>query len=123
MSRFSNARDAKEFLVARIVAEARSQGVPLSEVERQMLYFSETGWAPPDIMDISAKFDRECNQAEYDRRFRDSSVTLASARPLRPAIVRPSRRLTTTAGRSFEINPHSIGACRSWWGRDLSAVR
>jgi hypothetical protein len=65
---FATARDAKEFLVGRIITEAQREGVPLSEVERKMLYFSETAWTLPDIAEVSATFDREYNQAEYEQK-------------------------------------------------------
>ncbi len=68
MNRFSNAREAKEFLVAQIVAEAQIEGVPLAEVERKMLYFSETHWAPDDIMETNEKFDEEYDQQEYEEK-------------------------------------------------------
>jgi hypothetical protein len=65
---FATARDAKEFLVGRIVAESQREGVPLSEVERKMLYFSETAWTLPNIGEVNDAFDREYNQAEYERK-------------------------------------------------------
>lgn len=68
MSRFADAREAKEFLVARIVAEAQREEVPLSEVERKMLYFTETAWTLPDIMEVNEQFDREYNAAEYEKK-------------------------------------------------------
>lgn len=34
----------------------------MSEVERKMLYFTESGWTLPDVMKVSEAFDRE-----YDR--------------------------------------------------------
>jgi hypothetical protein len=51
-ARFHSAREAKEFLISRIVEEARRENIPLSEVERKMLYFSETDWTLPDIMQV-----------------------------------------------------------------------
>jgi hypothetical protein len=66
MNQFTSCRDAKKFLVAGILDEAQREGVPLSEVERKMLYFSETGWAPADIMETSGRFDRECDQPAYE---------------------------------------------------------
>jgi hypothetical protein len=42
MSRFESSRDAREFVVARIVEEAERDGLPLSDVERKMLTCSET---------------------------------------------------------------------------------
>ena len=68
MHHFSNAREAKEFLISRIVAEAQRENVPLSEIERKMLYFSETAWTLPDIMEVTDEFDRQYNQAEYENK-------------------------------------------------------
>jgi hypothetical protein len=42
----------------------------LSEVERKMLYFSETAWTLPDIAEVNEAFDRECDQAEYEAKIR-----------------------------------------------------
>jgi hypothetical protein len=68
MERFSNAREAKEFLVSGIVTEAQREHVSLSETERKMLYFSETGWTLPDMTEVNDKFDRECDQAQYEKK-------------------------------------------------------
>ena len=68
MNRFANARDAKEFLVALIVAEAQREGVSLSEIERKMLYFSETDWTLPDIDKVSEAFEREYDNDEYEKK-------------------------------------------------------
>jgi hypothetical protein len=38
MNAFRSGREAKEYLVSRIVAEAQRENVSLSEVERKMLY-------------------------------------------------------------------------------------
>ena len=61
MLTFATGRDAKEFLVNRIVAEAQRENVPLSEVEKKMLYFSETAL----IRQIRAT-DRADNKDDYD---------------------------------------------------------
>ena len=66
MNQFSQSRDAKEFLIARIVREAQIEGVPLSEIERKMLYFSETHWTLPDIWNVNDAFGREYNSDEYE---------------------------------------------------------
>ena len=42
--------------------------VPLSEVERKMLYFTESGWTLPDMMEVNEGFDREYDQAEYEHK-------------------------------------------------------
>lgn len=64
--RFSDARAAKEYLIERIVAQAEQDGIDLSETERKMLYFTESGWTLPDIAEVSAKFDEEYDQDEYE---------------------------------------------------------
>jgi hypothetical protein len=61
-------REAKDFLVSRIVIEAKRQNVPLSEIERKMLYFSETAWAPPGMLEVNAEFERDCDEDEYERK-------------------------------------------------------
>jgi len=84
MKTFHGGREAKEFLISEIVAEAQRENAPLSEVERKMLYFTESGWTLPDIMKVNEDFDCEYDQDEYehkiaklvvnaDRRIRESS--------------------------------------------------
>lgn len=68
MNRFRTVRDAKEYLIGRIVAQADRDGVPLSDLERKMLYFSETGWTLPNMMSFSREFDQSCDQDEYERK-------------------------------------------------------
>ena len=66
MNQFATAREAKEYLVRRILAQAKQDGVPLSDVERDMLYFSETGWTLPNMMAINQEFDENYDQDEYE---------------------------------------------------------
>jgi hypothetical protein len=68
MDDFHSGREAKEFLISKIVAEAQSENIALSEVERKMLYFTESGWTLPDIMEVSAAFDREYDQESYEQK-------------------------------------------------------
>jgi hypothetical protein len=70
MDQFPTIRDAKEYLIGRILAQADRDGISLSDVERKMLYFSETGWTLPNMMVISQDFDRYYNQAEYEAKIR-----------------------------------------------------
>jgi len=65
---FHSAREAKEFLISKIVEQAQCDGVSLSDLERKMLYFSETGWTLPSIGSISEEFDRVCDQDEYEEK-------------------------------------------------------
>jgi hypothetical protein len=66
VAEFRTVRMAKEYLAGKIVEEAKRQGVALSEVERKMLYFSETDWTLPDMMAVSEEFDRDYDQDEYE---------------------------------------------------------
>ena len=63
-----NAREAKEFLVSEIVLEAQRENVVLSEIERKMLYFSETDWTLPDIATVSDEFDAGYDQDKYEKK-------------------------------------------------------
>jgi hypothetical protein len=65
---FANARDAKEFLIAKIVWEAQRDGIPLSDVERKMLYFSETDWTLPDMAETNDAFERDYDQSTYEQK-------------------------------------------------------
>src|SRR5206468_5013066 len=68
MDSVRDAREAKEFLISKIVAEAQSEKDQLSETERKMLYFTESGWTLPEIMQVNEQFDREYNQDEYEKK-------------------------------------------------------
>jgi hypothetical protein len=85
MKPFTNAREAKEFLISRIIEEAQRENVPLSEVERKMLYFSETGWTLPDIMEVNDDFDRNYDQTKYEKKIahliRNETKRLRSQNP------------------------------------------
>lgn len=65
---FKTIREAKDYLAIRIVDEAQLVGTPLTDVERKMLYFTETGWTLPDMKKVSAEFDRNYDQSEYERK-------------------------------------------------------
>ncbi len=68
MNRFSNDRGALDFIASRLAEEAQREGVAFSDVERKMLYFSETAWTLPDIWDANDKFDRDYDQDVYERK-------------------------------------------------------
>jgi hypothetical protein len=82
MTSFSTGREAKQFLVGKIVEEASLEGVSLSDVERKMLYFTETAWTLPDIMEVNDEFDRYYDQNEYEKKI---------SRLIKNAGKRPSR--------------------------------
>jgi hypothetical protein len=78
MARFHSPREAKEFLVARIVGEAARENVALSEVERKMLYFSETHWTLPDIIRVNKEFERDYDPGEYEKKIAHLAVKAAA---------------------------------------------
>jgi hypothetical protein len=65
-NRFRGAREAKEFLATQIADQAQRDHQPLSEIERKMLYFSETDWTLPEMSKVSEEFDRDYDQDEYE---------------------------------------------------------
>jgi hypothetical protein len=60
------AQEAKEYLIAQVVEEARQENVALSDVERKMLHFTELYETIPDIQEVSDQFDREYDRVEYE---------------------------------------------------------
>ena len=66
MEKFATAREAKEYLIERVLRQAAQDGVSLTDVERKMLYFSERAWTLPDMMAVNAEFDQGYSQDEYE---------------------------------------------------------
>jgi len=66
MNRYRTIREAKEYLISRILDQASKDGVPLTETERKMLYFSETGWTLAEMAAVSQDFDQNYDQDEYE---------------------------------------------------------
>ncbi len=66
MAGFRTSREAKEYLAGKIAEEAEREGVPLTEIERKMLYFSETDWTLPGMLEINAEFERDYTDSEYE---------------------------------------------------------
>jgi len=46
-------REAKDFLVAQTAEQAALEGMPLSDVEKRMMYFTESGYVPEDPIKLS----------------------------------------------------------------------
>lgn len=62
------AQQAKDYLISQVVEEALLENVPLSEVERRMLYFSETEETPADMLDLNDRFDGEYDTPTYEKK-------------------------------------------------------
>jgi hypothetical protein len=61
-----NVREAKDFLVAQTAEQAALEGVPLSELEKRMMYFTETGECPEDPLALNGEFEKEYENDEYE---------------------------------------------------------
>ncbi|HEX5315368.1 MAG TPA: hypothetical protein VFX22_01860 [Candidatus Kapabacteria bacterium] len=59
---------AKQFLISRVIEEADLETVPLSEVERKMLQFTEVHPTIPDIYDVNDEFERNYDRDEYEKK-------------------------------------------------------
>ncbi len=60
------AREAKDFLVAQTAEQAALEGVPLSDLEKRMMYFTESGYVPEDPIKLNEEFEAEYDPAEYE---------------------------------------------------------
>jgi len=67
---FAGSMEAKEFLVSRIVEEARGRHVKLSDLERKMLYFSETYPTLPDMMEVAQEFESKYDDEKYEEKIK-----------------------------------------------------
>ena len=68
MQEIGSVREAKDYLAGRIADEAKREHIPLSKIEREMLYFSETESTLPGMLEINAEFERDYDSNEYERK-------------------------------------------------------
>ena len=61
-----DAAAAKQFLISKVVQQVEIDHVPLTEIERKMLYFTELHPSLPDIYEVNAEFDRNYNSDTYE---------------------------------------------------------
>ena len=59
-------REAKDFLVAQTAEQAALEGVPLSDIEKRMMYFTESGYVPEDPIKLNEEFEAENDSDEYE---------------------------------------------------------
>ena len=60
--------EAKDVLVNEIARQASLEGNPLSNLERRMLYFTESGDCPEDVFELNEAFEAEYDTSEYEKR-------------------------------------------------------
>jgi hypothetical protein len=71
-------REAKDFLVTQTAEQAALEGVPLSDLEKRMMYFTETGECPEDPIGLNDAFEAEYETPAYEKK-----ISLLMARAYR----------------------------------------
>jgi hypothetical protein len=59
-------REAKDLLVQQAAEQAAIENVPLSDLEKRMMYFTESADAVEDPIKLNEEFDAEYDNAEYE---------------------------------------------------------
>jgi hypothetical protein len=68
---------AKQFIISRIVAEAAHKNISLSEVEREMLHFSDGGaHLTPRMQQVNEVFERDYDESDYETKINDLARSL-----------------------------------------------
>lgn len=70
-------REAKDFLVQQAAEQAALEGVPLSDLEKRMMYFTETDECPEDPIKLNEEFKAQCDATAFEEKV---SQLLAHAR-------------------------------------------
>lgn len=61
-----NVREAKDFLVQQTAEQAALERVPFSDLERRMMYFTESGDCPEDPIALNDLFEAEYDSDGYE---------------------------------------------------------
>jgi hypothetical protein len=60
-------KQAKDFLVAQVAEQAAIEGVPLADLEKRMMYFTESDPAScPDPLALNDEFEAQFEMSEYE---------------------------------------------------------
>jgi len=73
------AASAKRFLLAKLEEQAIRDGVPLSDLEKEMFLFSE-GTASNKMQALAEEFDSTCDDAEYERKISAGGLAFLPAK-------------------------------------------
>jgi hypothetical protein len=63
-----HARGAKDFLVQQTVEQASAEHLPFSDLEKRMMYFTETGDCPEDPIVLNNAFEAEYDSTAYEKK-------------------------------------------------------
>lgn len=61
-----NSKEAKDFLVQQTAQQAEIEGIPLSDLEKRMMYFTEWDDSCENPIQLNEEFEAECDTAEYE---------------------------------------------------------
>src|SRR5258708_16292792 len=61
-------REAKDFLVQQAAEQAALEGVPLSDLEKRMMYFTEGPGAIEDPVTLNEEFEAQYDMAQYEKK-------------------------------------------------------
>jgi hypothetical protein len=61
-------REAKDFLVQQAASQAALEGISLSNLEKRMMYFSESGYVPEDPIALNDEFEAQYDTDEYEEK-------------------------------------------------------
>lgn len=61
-------REAKDFLVTQTAEQAALERVPLSDLEKRMMYFTESGYVPEDPIKLNEEFEAQYSTAKYEKK-------------------------------------------------------
>jgi hypothetical protein len=59
-------REAKDLLVQQTTEQAELEGIPLSDLEKRMMYFTETEECPEDPIELNEEFEAEYDTAKWE---------------------------------------------------------
>jgi hypothetical protein len=82
------AQEAKDFLVGQAAQQASLDGVSLSDIEKRMMYFTESAEATEDPVALNNAFEAQYNTTEYETKV---------SRLLSHAFLRAKKENSTTA--------------------------
>src|SRR5262249_8640854 len=68
--------EAKDFLVQQTAEQAAIENVPLSDLEKRMMYFTETDECPENPIALNEAFEAEYDTATYEKKI---SLLMAQA--------------------------------------------
>jgi hypothetical protein len=61
-----NNKQAKDFLVEQTAQQAALENIPLSDLEKRMMYFTESDPSYDDYIGLTAEFEEQYDTAEYE---------------------------------------------------------